>query len=169
MAEGARLESVYTGNRIEGSNPSLSATSVPEWALHLRRRSPQASGAAGFRSHDADLAIGDLDPLGERAKMVAAVAAPFKPDTLAALRRNRATGIRQHRHGMTCAHGRSSAASAPGISSNSGPRPQGWHRGADRRRPRHHTARSSGWLTSSGAIRVDRPAGSGPKRGRRPS
>ena len=25
MAEGARLESVYTGNRIEGSNPSLSA------------------------------------------------------------------------------------------------------------------------------------------------
>ena len=26
MAEGARLESVYTGNRIEGSNPSPSAT-----------------------------------------------------------------------------------------------------------------------------------------------
>ena len=25
MVEGARLESVYTGNRIEGSNPSLSA------------------------------------------------------------------------------------------------------------------------------------------------
>ena len=25
MAEGARLESVYTGNRIGGSNPSLSA------------------------------------------------------------------------------------------------------------------------------------------------
>ena len=25
VAEGARLESVYTGNRIEGSNPSLSA------------------------------------------------------------------------------------------------------------------------------------------------
>ena len=25
MAEGARLESVYTGNRIEGSNPSPSA------------------------------------------------------------------------------------------------------------------------------------------------
>ncbi len=25
MAEGARLERVYTGNRIEGSNPSLSA------------------------------------------------------------------------------------------------------------------------------------------------
>ena len=26
MAEGARLESVYTGNRIGGSNPSLSAS-----------------------------------------------------------------------------------------------------------------------------------------------
>src|SRR5262249_36588400 len=26
VAEGARLESVYTGNRIEGSNPSLSAS-----------------------------------------------------------------------------------------------------------------------------------------------
>ena len=25
MVEGARLESVYAGNRIEGSNPSLSA------------------------------------------------------------------------------------------------------------------------------------------------
>ena len=25
MVEGARLESVYTGNRIEGSNPSLTA------------------------------------------------------------------------------------------------------------------------------------------------
>ena len=28
MVEGARLESVYTGNRIEGSNPSVSAESV---------------------------------------------------------------------------------------------------------------------------------------------
>ena len=26
MVEGARLERVYTGNRIEGSNPSLSAS-----------------------------------------------------------------------------------------------------------------------------------------------
>ena len=26
MVEGARLESVYTGNRIEGSNPSVSAS-----------------------------------------------------------------------------------------------------------------------------------------------
>lgn len=28
MVEGARLESVYTGNRIEGSNPSPSAKTV---------------------------------------------------------------------------------------------------------------------------------------------
>ena len=34
MAEGARLESVYTGNRIEGSNPSLSAI------LYLRAAAP---------------------------------------------------------------------------------------------------------------------------------
>ena len=35
MAEGARLESVYTGNRIEGSNPSLSAITFT--FLYLRR------------------------------------------------------------------------------------------------------------------------------------
>jgi hypothetical protein len=28
VADGARLESVYTGNRIEGSNPSLSAIAL---------------------------------------------------------------------------------------------------------------------------------------------
>ena len=33
MAEGARLESVYTGNRIEGSNPSLSATAQKNLVL----------------------------------------------------------------------------------------------------------------------------------------
>ena len=32
LAEGARLESVCTGNRTEGSNPSLSAISCP-WFL----------------------------------------------------------------------------------------------------------------------------------------
>ena len=31
MAEGARLESVYTGNRIEGSNPSVSANKLSHW------------------------------------------------------------------------------------------------------------------------------------------
>ena len=33
VAEGARLESVYTGNRIEGSNPSLSATAQKNLVL----------------------------------------------------------------------------------------------------------------------------------------
>ena len=28
VVEGARLESVYTGNRIEGSNPSVSANKI---------------------------------------------------------------------------------------------------------------------------------------------
>ncbi|MDF2622162.1 MAG: hypothetical protein K0S00_4821 [Xanthobacteraceae bacterium] len=32
VVEGARLESVYTGNRIAGSNPAPSAISVPNWA-----------------------------------------------------------------------------------------------------------------------------------------
>ena len=35
MAEGARLESVYTGNRIGGSNPSLSAISYRATQLVL--------------------------------------------------------------------------------------------------------------------------------------
>ncbi len=30
MVEGARLESVYTGNRIKGSNPFLSAISIKQ-------------------------------------------------------------------------------------------------------------------------------------------
>ena len=33
MAEGARLESVYTGNRIVGSNPTLSASASREPGL----------------------------------------------------------------------------------------------------------------------------------------
>lgn len=44
MVEGARLESVYTGDRIEGSNPSLTATfdivKAPEF--------PSESGAFSF-------------------------------------------------------------------------------------------------------------------------
>ena len=35
VAEGARLESVYTGNRIEGSNPSLSAIYFTLFKLFL--------------------------------------------------------------------------------------------------------------------------------------
>ena len=33
MAEGARLESVFTGNRNEGSNPSLTATQTAKLSL----------------------------------------------------------------------------------------------------------------------------------------
>ena len=36
-----------------------------------------------FRADDADLAVGDLDALGERAEMVAAIAAAVDPDPLA--------------------------------------------------------------------------------------
>ena len=43
MVEGARLESVYRGNSIEGSNPSLSATC--KWT-HRRQR-PSKIGIAG--------------------------------------------------------------------------------------------------------------------------
>ena len=42
MAEGARLESVYTGNRIEGSNPSPSAKQARGVRLWRRK------GAAGY-------------------------------------------------------------------------------------------------------------------------
>ena len=35
VVEGARLESVYTGNRIEGSNPFLSAVFFNRVSLHL--------------------------------------------------------------------------------------------------------------------------------------
>ena len=43
MAEGARLESVYTGNRIVGSNPTPSATS--EQKGHAGRSRFYARGA----------------------------------------------------------------------------------------------------------------------------
>jgi hypothetical protein len=45
VAEGARLESVYTGNRIEGSNPSLSASSFGLWSLALISSTVSSSGA----------------------------------------------------------------------------------------------------------------------------
>ena len=54
MVEGARLESVYTGNRIEGSNPSLSATCPCESVLPIRLRpdfSAVFEGYAGGAEH----------------------------------------------------------------------------------------------------------------------
>jgi len=52
VAEGARLESVYTGNRIVGSNPTPSAKPFPEPVL---RQQTMPAGAAyfGFLSTEA--------------------------------------------------------------------------------------------------------------------
>ena len=50
VAEGARLESVYTGNRIEGSNPSLSASCLEN----------ACSAAAQWDDHEAK-AVSDDD------------------------------------------------------------------------------------------------------------
>ena len=67
MAEGARLESVYTGNRIVGSNPTLSATALQRFSrpstLSFRttqnRKSPARQpdffeGASEFSVHGVD-------------------------------------------------------------------------------------------------------------------
>ena len=54
MVEGARLERVYTGNRIEGSNPSPSATYPRESVLPIRLRpdfSVVFEGYAGGAEH----------------------------------------------------------------------------------------------------------------------
>ena len=57
MAEGARLESVYAGNRIEGSNPSPSASPiVPEDRYLVSYRftdfpDETASAVAGHSAH----------------------------------------------------------------------------------------------------------------------
>jgi hypothetical protein len=55
---------------------SLSGHCVCAAVRHKRLEQP------GLRSHDADLAFSNLDALGERAKMVTAVAAAFKPGYL---------------------------------------------------------------------------------------
>ena len=43
MAEGARLESVYTGNRIVGSNPTPSASGTPDPVLPLVMALPKTA------------------------------------------------------------------------------------------------------------------------------
>jgi hypothetical protein len=45
VVEGARLESVYTGNRIAGSNPAPSAKPTPERAVERTRRAAAARDA----------------------------------------------------------------------------------------------------------------------------
>ncbi len=49
LVEGARLESEYMGNRIEGSNPSLSATAVIDGELAMPCNLRFAT--AGLNSH----------------------------------------------------------------------------------------------------------------------
>ena len=65
--------------RIPPSPPfqSLRGHRVCATVRHERLEQP------GLRSHDTNLAFGDLDALGERAKMVTAVATAFEPYTLA--------------------------------------------------------------------------------------
>ncbi len=60
MAEGARLERVYTGNRIEGSNPSLSAS--VSWIYNGLARSPfSKSTVAGAPPEDRSMGPIDRD------------------------------------------------------------------------------------------------------------
>ena len=40
VAEGARLESVYWGNSVAGSNPALSATHLPAFGARVKGSSP---------------------------------------------------------------------------------------------------------------------------------
>src|ERR1700688_604709 len=53
VAEGARLESVYTGNRIVGSDPTLSASALSE--TFSRALGPQAKGIIGGYLRDRSL------------------------------------------------------------------------------------------------------------------
>jgi hypothetical protein len=52
VAEGARLESVYTGNRIVGSNPTPSATECPPLfgVVPIPREMPSKSRVLAFPS-----------------------------------------------------------------------------------------------------------------------
>ena len=51
MAEGARLESVYTGNRIVGSNPTLSATSTSIRMSRVPAVEIETLGVKAVREH----------------------------------------------------------------------------------------------------------------------
>jgi hypothetical protein len=50
VAEGARLESVYTGNRIVGSNPTLSARFSNTYEYHLPNHLPLRASPATFEA-----------------------------------------------------------------------------------------------------------------------
>ncbi len=66
MAEGARLESVYTLTRIEGSNPSLSAIFPPVSAPSRRHstalaETPLNSGSTHLIGDDRYSPLGSVD------------------------------------------------------------------------------------------------------------
>jgi hypothetical protein len=71
VAEGARLESVYTGNRIVGSNPTPSASShrsVPDtWVAVYSRDMGNTFGPKGLAIGDAAAEFIELGavPLGD--------------------------------------------------------------------------------------------------------
>ena len=69
MVEGARLESVYTGNGIAGSNPALSAFARRSFCVAgLRHNGKSAGSPAGFggrcprRSPSAIMTLGFARP-----------------------------------------------------------------------------------------------------------
>jgi hypothetical protein len=98
---GARAPPRPAGEVPERSNGAVSKTVVPFAgdrgfeSLPLRHagtgpRTPGDAGGGGqrleqiaFRADDADLAVGDLDPLGECTEMLATIAAAVDPDRLA--------------------------------------------------------------------------------------
>jgi hypothetical protein len=61
VAEGARLESVYTGNRIVGSNPTPSASLLPQPIL---QPSQAAIKAPNFGSPEVKALHSDSEPAG---------------------------------------------------------------------------------------------------------
>ena len=84
VAEGARLESVYTGNRIVGSNPTLSASLLgPSLRSGFRQRAPAPLRCAQARSRP--LSASSSNPtLSARIskKLASGSFASFQPQTL---------------------------------------------------------------------------------------
>ena len=69
--------------RILSGAPFQNRTLNTGYAGFSARGSDQSAQQFGFRSHDADFLIRDLDTLGQRAEVVAAIAAAVQPDALA--------------------------------------------------------------------------------------
>lgn len=63
MAEGARLESVYAGDRIAGSNPALSASNYFGYNVPMHPSTPTTHS---FERHSYDLMLGHKSPMALR-------------------------------------------------------------------------------------------------------